>query len=292
MTFWIVISFAGIACLLLTWFVPRLQVKDLAANAANEKFLAENEARKTIAQIIGGLAILIGLYSTNATLKVANQQASLTQGQLDVAQDQFKLAQEQFGLAQSGQVTDRFNKATEQLGKDSSIAERLGALLAFKRLAVDSKPDSWRVMTLIAAWIQAKAPRSPMAPPTRSKLPTDIQQALYVLNSRDVSQDHPGDDFLDLSGTDLRGAYLYNANLASMWLDDINFDGANLTNADLHDSSVMGASFKGAHVEGANLRVWEESASPAQLTAIFAGSIGDTTTKLPDDVPVPGSWKK
>jgi hypothetical protein len=284
MTFWIVISFAGIACLLLTWFVPRSQVKDLAANAADEKFLAENEARKTLAQIIGGLAILIGLYSTNATLTVANDQAALAQKQLKVAQDQF-------ALAQSGHVTDRFGKATEQLGNDSSVAARLGALLAFKQLSIDAKPEGWAVMTLLAAWIQAKAPRSSTAPPVRSKIPTDVQQALYILAFRDVNQD-PDHDYLDLSGTDLRGAYLYKAQLANMFLDNINFDGADLTDADLQDSSVVGASFRGAHLGGADMRVSEESMTPAQLAAILAGSIGDrATTKLPDDVPVPISWK-
>jgi hypothetical protein len=141
---WALISLVGIVCLLLAWLAPKWQIRDLDPKEPNQRFLAENEARKTLAQIIGGLAILTGLYFTNATLKVTSDQAAL--------------AQRQFGLAQDGQVTDRFTKATDELG-NPSVAVRLGALLAFDRLSHDSPSDQWHVITLLTSWIQATSPR-------------------------------------------------------------------------------------------------------------------------------------
>src|SRR5262249_33983262 len=59
---WIVLAAVLLAVL---WTVPRLQVRHLKGAAgvdAGERFTAENEARATLAQILGGLFLLIGAY--------------------------------------------------------------------------------------------------------------------------------------------------------------------------------------------------------------------------------------
>jgi hypothetical protein len=66
-------------------------------------------------------------------------------------------------LAVAGQITDRFAKATDQIGSNS-IAVRLGALLALDRLsrARDSDNDEfWRVMALLAIWVKERSPWPP-----------------------------------------------------------------------------------------------------------------------------------
>jgi hypothetical protein len=195
---WIVI--VTFVSLLLLWFVPKLQTRRLASDKEDQRFLAENEARKTIAQVIGGLVILTGLYSTNAALRVSSEQNR-------VASQQAELAKQQFALAESGQVTDRFAKATDQLGSPR-IAVRLGAILAFDRLSRDSNAkDSWSIMTLLTSWVQTVTPWSLKPRRPASGIPADIQAALSVVAYRDTQSDGTG-ELLDLSNSDLRGAYL------------------------------------------------------------------------------------
>ncbi|MGA2219452.1 MAG: hypothetical protein ABSG51_15285, partial [Terracidiphilus sp.] len=56
------------------------------------RFDKENEARKTLATVLGGLAIVVTIYSTWATLQIS----------------------------QEGQITDRFTKAIDELGSSDS----------------------------------------------------------------------------------------------------------------------------------------------------------------------------
>src|ERR1700733_5110049 len=44
------------------WQFPRWQVSNLPASDPKERFAIENEARKTLSQIVGGLILLIGFY--------------------------------------------------------------------------------------------------------------------------------------------------------------------------------------------------------------------------------------
>jgi uncharacterized protein YjbI with pentapeptide repeats len=267
MMVWALTSLGVLFSLLIMWFVPKLQARGLDPKVADQRFLAENEARKTLAQIVGGFAILAGLYFTYANLKVAN--------------DQFK-------LLEAGQLADRFNKETEQLGS-KSVGVRLGAILAFQRQSQISPDDSWDIMSLLCSWIQSSAPWPPSESSSANhRVPIDIQEALDVLAARDLSRDGK-DEYLDLSGTDLRGAYLVDHRFSNMFLENVHFDGADLHSAHLLHSSVIGASFKGAHLEGADMGVWKPVGA-AELGSILEGSFGDAETKLPTGVEAPHSW--
>ncbi|MEA2261908.1 MAG: hypothetical protein QOH35_2990 [Acidobacteriaceae bacterium] len=73
---------------LILWRLAKLQAARSRGLNADNQFDRENEARKTLAQIIGGLLLLAGLYSSMRSLD----------------------------LQREGQVTDRFTKASDQLG--------------------------------------------------------------------------------------------------------------------------------------------------------------------------------
>src|ERR1700682_3245316 len=87
MVFIVIAFFAGA---ILVW-VPTWQVASLR-NAkgvkVQEVFKAENDARTTLAQMLGGFAVLIGVY----------------------------FAWQNINATKEGQITDRFYKAIEQLG--------------------------------------------------------------------------------------------------------------------------------------------------------------------------------
>src|SRR5262249_19741678 len=91
---------------------------------------AENNARVTIAQIIGGLVVLLGLYATFKNVRVAEE----------------------------GKLTERFSKAVELLG-NVNLDVRLGGIYALERIARDSLKDHWTVMEILTAFVREQSIR-------------------------------------------------------------------------------------------------------------------------------------
>jgi hypothetical protein len=105
----------GLLFLVLNWYVaPRKpgERKDLIL---------------AVAQILGGTALLSGLYITWRTLQ-ANRQ---------------------------GQITDRFTRAIDQLGKVEDSQKlfeiRVGGIYALERIARESEEDYWPIMEILTA---------------------------------------------------------------------------------------------------------------------------------------------
>ncbi len=102
------LAFFGFLVVFLTlWKVPQWQVSSRGdadpRPTPKELFGMEDDARKTIGQILGGGALLIGLFFTGRT----------------------------YLLNYEGQITDRFSKAVEQHGHES-MAIRLGGVFALE----------------------------------------------------------------------------------------------------------------------------------------------------------------
>ncbi len=119
----------GFLALAILWKVPQWQVRHLNDLAPKERFDRVNEARKTLATILGGAAFLVGGFFTWQSLKVA---------------------QENLKVSQEGQITDRFAKAIEQLGAvdaksgKKKLEVRLGGIYALERIANESKETTGR----------------------------------------------------------------------------------------------------------------------------------------------------
>jgi uncharacterized protein YjbI with pentapeptide repeats len=255
------ITMAAIFAFAIVWKVPQWQVGKVSGLEPKERFDRVNEARKTLAQIIGGTAVLAGFYSTVQNLKIAQQS---------------------FTLAQEGQITDRFSKAIEQLGAVNSSGEkklevRLGGIYALQRIANESQEDYRPIMEVLTAYIRDNAPIKKQQQPKRSppeelspdiKPATDIQAILTVLATRKATSD-PENQTLDLRHTDMRGAVLTSAylngaillgaDLSKAGLIGAHLNGADLVNADLmgadlEDADLMGADLEWAHLSGAVLR--------------------------------------
>lgn len=63
----------------------------------------------------------------------------------------------QYRQQRSGQVTDRFTKAIEQLGSNNAQV-RMGAIYALERIASDSKRDQSSVAAMLAAVVRFRSP--------------------------------------------------------------------------------------------------------------------------------------
>jgi Pentapeptide repeats (8 copies) len=268
----------GTLLVLLLCFLPLLQVPHRGLDT--KEWLSQvNEARKTLAQILGGAFLLFGLY----------------------------LSLESFILSREGQITDRFSKAIEQLGTpgDDKLEVRLGGIFALERIARDSERDHSVIVEVLIAYVQEHAARSdrkravPQASTEQSEkralLCADIQSILTVLGRREVKYDRPRLGFLDLSYFDLNCVNLHNAHFEDahfMWSDlthaflmNIHFERADLTGADLEGAWFTRAHLKGADLSGANL------AGANNLTQEQVDSAtGDVATKLPPGLRMPDSW--
>src|SRR5215211_6567805 len=91
-----------------------------------------------VAQILAGTALLSGLYFTWRTLQVNRE----------------------------GQITDRFTRAIDQLGKTDDKGKqlfeiRLGGIYALERIARESAEDYWPIMEVLTAYVREHAPRKP-----------------------------------------------------------------------------------------------------------------------------------
>src|SRR5215475_6813697 len=129
---------------LIVWKVPEWQVRAyhgrLDAGAISkltpqeliqlqkDLITAENNARVTLAQIVGGLVVLLGLYATFKNVRVAEE----------------------------GKLTERFSKAVELLGSEK-LDVRLGGIYALERIARDSRKDHWTVMEILTAFVREQS---------------------------------------------------------------------------------------------------------------------------------------
>ena len=300
-----VVVVALIVAIPLLVFVPKCQVASIGYEAT--RLEREDNARRTLAQIIGGTVGLVVIWITWQRLQVAR---------------------EELRIAQEGQVTERFSRAVEHLG-NNSLDVRLGAIYALERIARDSRQDHGPIMEILTAYVRERAPRDPSTEdqqPTddESRLATDIQAALTVIGRRQADYDPPGEG-LDLGNTGLHGANLYKAklrranfreaNLQRAYLSLANLQGAyfigcylqraRLAGADLRwsrlaEARLQGARLMSADLLGANLRgtdLTDADLRGANLNEVFfltsqqiVEAKGDDKTKLPSGVERPAHW--
>ena len=294
----------GLLVVLVLWFVPKLQAAYSQGVTPENRFNRENDARKTLAQIVGGIFVLAGLYSSIKTFDVQRQSTN---------------------LQQEGQITDRFSKAIDQLGAINpggteengrpriNLEVRLGGIYALERIAADSPRDQWTIMEVLMTYVRENSPGIEQAPlahgiqdanqglsaatALQPHVRTDIQAILTVIGRRDITRDPPNRQ-IDLSGSALSGANLIDAQLNGAILIKVNLSGANLMDASLKSADLEAANLEGAALVDTNLNgaVLKDAdlkgadLSGADLSgAILAdnqliGATGDADTKLPASV--------
>ena len=226
----VLLGFAAVVFVL--WKVPAVQAAKAQGLSRKERAQFENTARGTLAQIVGGTAVIVGILFTWGNLQVAQQNAD---------------------LARRGQVTERFNRAIDQLGaelKDGqpNLQIRLGGIYSLERIARESESEAehWTIMEVLTTYVRENAPRKkgqeepPSGVDTSHRPPVDIQAILTVIGRRTRTYGRGERDELNLADTDLRGAYLVRANLQE----------ANLTRADLQGAYLWEANLKGARLDG------------------------------------------
>ncbi len=106
--------------------------------AVDKRIQAQNEALRTLAQVLGGTFFLITAYFTWRTVRSSERNVA---------------------ILLEGQITERFTKAIEQLGDSTSLAKRLGGIYALERIARDNPKDHWQIMEVLTAYVRENVPR-------------------------------------------------------------------------------------------------------------------------------------
>jgi hypothetical protein len=248
---WIVVALFLLAFL---WFVPQLQGRYFSQGVPAEEIPAlVNEYRRTWAQILGGAALLSGIYFTWRTLQVNRE----------------------------GQITDRFTRAIDQLGKvedgQKLFEIRVGGIYAFERIARESEEDYGPIMEILTAYVRQNASLPPEAGQERTEDATDAQRVMEGSGGKSEAADPSPDPDIQAIMTILRRRKLYyrHEEPGALDLSKTNLYGANLSEANLSEAVLSGAVLSGATL------------TQEQLEKTMSG---DENTQLPLHLKPPAHW--
>lgn len=304
---------AALATLLLA--IPRLQVPDTLPLEAKDRIELRDRTRATLAQILGGGLLLVGIFTAAENLQTAKE----------------------------SDFTDRLIRCVQLLGSENQngkkqMDSRVGAIRALAEISSESEKQRRVVMEILAAYIQTNAEGSEGAKndhSTRPHVDADIQAAIDILVMRNIRFDPPN-GWLDLSNTRLAGAdftagidvssvapgnagHLGKMRLVNVILDDAFFSRVNMSQAVLEYTSLRGAflnqaildgadlyhaDLSHAHLNGASMRgtklseaiLYEANLSGADLTGAILSqdqidsALGNRGTKLPKGLVSPKTW--
>ncbi len=239
----LIIIFLGIS-----WFflikLPVIEVSKYEKSLTKNEYLTQiNNRRKTVAQIIGGIVLLAGLYFTWKRVQVNEE----------------------------GQITERFTRAIDQLCKKENLEVRLGGIYALERIAKDSPKDHPQIMEILVAYVRENAKidmsesqKESKDKETKVEIKEDIQSILKVIGRRNWKNDKK-DQLIDLRSTNLQqykfDGYFKKIILSNSNLKSSNFKGAKLHNANFMAANLQQADFRDAKLHGANLGITKLSNS-------------------------------
>jgi uncharacterized protein YjbI with pentapeptide repeats len=201
---------------------------------ASDRITDENAIRTTLVQVVGGVFLVATAFFSWRTIQ----------------------------LGREGQLTDRYTKAVEQLGAETT-AVRTGGVFALERLAKNSPNDRGTIAEVLACFARDTSQGKDAVLYAAS-----VQAALVVLgrrqsydaevgctqlNLRRVKADHSYLVNLKLALSDLSGADLSEADLSGSDLSNVNLTGATLEHATLSNVRLSGAILAGANMKRAKL---------------------------------------
>jgi uncharacterized protein YjbI with pentapeptide repeats len=255
----------GVVLYVPRWLYPPLSAAALPGVAADRRVELEtnrlrlqSDSRATLVQGLAGLAVFAGAAIGWRQYRHTIQTARL-----------------QHDLDRSGQITERFTRAIDQLGRQEQLEIVLGGIYALERIARDSLDDRATVAEILTAYIRTHASWPPLPPnpygvdvpinelpPLRGRAP-DVQAAVTVLGRGSFPAASP--THLILGAVDLRKATLTDANL----------QGVDLTGAQLQEANLQGAQLQGAELQGAQLQGAELQGAQLEEAFVFGAQLQD-----------------
>jgi uncharacterized protein YjbI with pentapeptide repeats len=319
------------AALLVIWLLPQWQVAQIPEvvleRNSTRYFEIQDEARRTLAQVILGVFSAFILF--------------LTWRRARAADETLKVAREQH-------VTDRLSKAIEQLGASEEtrpvVEIRIGAIYALERLSMDSPRDYWAIVNILGEYLSQHArPENLQATTLKTFLNTnfirsDLKASLTVLGRRRdpspclgfrlrlvncylpwttiagnfertdmVNCDFSRGGFLmadfslsSIGRVDFRNCELYRVKFdhtnqgfvsyEGSKMEGVSFCDATLSRVDFRGAACLWVDFRGAKLAFVNIAGCDLSTSFGITAEMLEGTIGDDKTVLPAGLSRPTSW--
>ena len=195
------------------------------------------------------------------TFAISIWRARISDKQAKASNIQAEATIEQIKIAAQSQITDRFTRAIEQLGKsgDDILFLRIGAIQALERIGNDSLGDLPAIIRLLAgfsrqtsiAWYESIRNQEGQVVVT----PLDVAEAVRALarlNGKHLEFLREQEISIDLSGSYFPRLSLPNSNLTRFELTDCDLSNANLRDANLSDAKLRKSDLSNAMLWGAN----------------------------------------
>jgi uncharacterized protein YjbI with pentapeptide repeats len=274
----------SVALCAIWWWVPKLQMRGLTFEKDKDRAATEDNFRKTVGQVIGGAAVLIGALfaylqfsqqQDTAAREALRQQTAASEqlrAQQDAAGKQQSAATQQLAAQQEASknslkasqdllISNQVAKGFEQLaGKEMTM--RLGGIYGLEGVMKASPDYRQPVLEALCAFVREGTVGKVVSEEGPA---TDIRAVLTVIRRRTPNEGEASKDlqgvripradlnFANLSGAHLGGADLRGAGLSYANLSDTNLSGADLRGADLSAANLSGADLRIADLRGARL---------------------------------------
>lgn len=209
------------------WSIPILQVQ-FANNFTirPEDSMLENEYRKTLIQIIGGIVIIVGLYLN--WRRIVSTENAIT-------------------ISERGQLVDRLSKAVDQIGSNN-LSVRIGGLYALKNIGFDFENYTKQVVEILSSFIRVNSSVD-AACDESVPVPHDVQIALDSIIH--IKSDH--NEFLDNTIIDLSGCRLMGITIIKKNLKGFDFSRSNLSNSNLESCQIANVEMFKTNFSNCNL---------------------------------------
>jgi hypothetical protein len=250
---------AGIAVVvLLVSIVPRWQVRTRQIKEDAKRLELLNEYRRTLAQILGGAFVVIGLFATWRQLTITAEGATL---------EELRFAME------------RVEKCTDELVKERPASAAIGELGSWLHRSSDVSLRC-RIQTVLEGYIRSTRQKTP---PAAEDGETQVQSYAenVELAFRQRRRTATCETF-NLVNLDLGNLSVESVDLSHALLSDSNLDGTKLAGSDLSWTDLTGASLVGADLTRASL----EGATGLSIRQVEAAIIENTL--LPEAI----DWRR
>ena len=225
--------------------------------------IAENgeskyKALKFLGIGMGGILVALQALASHRRAKAmedtAKTQVDAAKAQANAAQAQARATEEQARAnehTEKGLRQERLKNAIEHLG-DERDSVRLGGIYELFHLAEDSKDLRKTAFDMLCLHIRQTTGEKEYQKKHKSKPSEEVQSLLTLLfvQEHDVFKDLQ----INLQGSWLNGADLWEARLEKAFLTKVYLQGANLSFIHLQGADLNSANLRGVDLNGANLR--------------------------------------
>lgn len=235
------ITLLFLTTIFLIWKIPIWNLRINKQELPLDQYLnLLNENRRTIAQILGGLYVLVGL--------------GFTWNQITATRDSIILAEKRF-------IRESYSDAIQQIGSEKPHV-RLGGIYSLGNLIGESKNYSKAVTEVLSTYIRQNHNNK-----EKTFLQEEIQGAIDVISKNEwISPEESSEIILsqvsligfNFDGSVLAGSSITYTNFSRALFRGANFDGAkayesSFINSNLHHASLMNVDFAGANLTEAKL---------------------------------------